>query len=67
MNFVISKWITTIIKKGVQAGLAVLAAHGAQSVGVQVDADTGMVTVQAFVLIEALRGLLKHKLGWKFL
>lgn len=67
MNFLLSKWIKAILKRGLQALLAVLAAQNLQSWGVQTDVDAGLVTVEAFVFLEAARGYLKHKLGWKFL
>mgnify|MGYP001577908551 FL=1 len=65
MKFLWKKWLTSIIKRSIQAAIAVIGADKLASWGVTLDPTA--LTVAVFALIEALRNLLKHKVGVKFL
>ena len=61
MKFVITKWLGGVVKRSLQAFLAVYGAKLATDFGVQV--DPVQLTVGLMALLEALRGWLKHAKG----
>ena len=65
MKFLWSKWILGIIKRSLQAAISYVGASKLSEWGVQVNTD--QLAVALFAGLEALRGLLKHKWGLRFL
>jgi len=65
MTFLIGKWLKSIIKRLIQAGIAIVGAERLASLGVTLDPE--LLTIATFGVVEALRGWLKHKVGWKLL
>ena len=65
MKFLWHKWLLGILKRSVQAFIAYFGAEKLASWGVQLDIEKSAVAL--FAGLEALRGLLKHKWGLKFL
>ena len=65
MKFLWGKWITGILKRSLQAGIAYIGAAKLSEWGIQVNTDQAAVAI--FAGLEALRSWLKHKAGVKFL
>ena len=65
MKFLWKKWLLGILKRSLQALLAYVGAEKLVSWGVQLDVEQSALAL--FAGLEALRGLLKHKWGLRFL
>lgn len=59
MKFLWKKWLTSIIKRSIQAAIAVIGADKLTSWGVTLDSTA--LTVAIFALLEAVRNWLKHQ------
>jgi hypothetical protein len=65
MKFLWKQWVLSILKRSIQAAIAVVGADQLRSWGITLDSNA--LTVAVFALLESIRHLLKHKVGMTFL